>query len=105
MARDDVNVDLSSATYMELEGKIGAKITSAQRGDEFTITADRERSTLTVDGNRDGVELDGIPGRTMEIAWPIVAGEIWHPYVLMNLGGGSPRLDPSIEASIIEVVD
>jgi hypothetical protein len=101
VARDDVNLDLRSSTCTEKEGKIGANITSAQRGDEFTITADRERSTLTVDGNRDEVVMDGIPCRSFEIAWPIVAGEIWHPYVLMNLGGdGAP-----VEASCIEVVD
>ena len=100
VARDDVNVDLGS-TYMELEGKIGAKITSAQRGDEFTITADREGSTLTVDCNRDGLVIDGFSCRSLEMAWPIAAGEIWHPYVLMNLGGnGTP-----FEASCIEVVD
>ena len=51
--------------------------------------------------NRDGVVFDGISGRSMEMAWPIVAGEIWHPYVLMNLGGNGA----TAEASCIEVVD
>ena len=101
VARDDVDVDLALITCPEREGKIGAKVTSAQRGDEFTLTADRERSTLTVVGNRDGVVFDGISGRSMEMAWPIVAGEIWHPYVLMNLGGNGA----TAEASCIEVVD
>ena len=94
-----MDVELRSSTCREFEGKIGSKITSAQRGDEFTITADRERSTLTIVGNRDGV-IDDFPCRSMEMAWPIVAGEIWHPYVLMNIGGTSTP-----EQSCIEVVD
>ena len=103
VARDDVDVELwelRSSSCREFEGKIGAKITSAQRGDEFTITADRERLTLTIVGNREGV-IDGFSCRSLEMAWPIVAGEIWHPYVLMNIGGTST---PE-QASCIEVVD
>ena len=103
VARDDVDVELwelRSSSCREFEGKVGSIITSAQRGDEFTITADRERLTLTIVGNREGV-IDGFSCRSLEMAWPIVAGEIWHPYVLMNIGGTST---PE-QASCIEVVD
>ena len=87
-------------------GMVGAKITLAQTGDEFTISADPGRKTLTIEAElangRTSVAFDDGQMAAREQHWPVEAGESWQPFVLMNLGGQHAQ---EANESRIEVVD
>jgi hypothetical protein len=104
IVKGGVVVDSSSTACPTDPGMVGANITLAQTGDEFTLLADPGRKTLRiqaelVDG-RSSIGFNGEQASALEIEWEGEAGEIWHPFVLMNLGGPTP-----LNQSRIEVVD